>query len=82
MEIFLLWNQYPWPFGNFGCALFTLISELVTHVSIITMIAFTIERYVNNTAECCTLFSFYFLSTSRIIHLHVICLVIISQFSY
>ena len=44
MEIFLIWNQYPWPFGQLGCSFVTVTSELVTHVSIITMIAFTIER--------------------------------------
>ena len=44
IEIFLIWHQYPWPFGNIGCGFITLASELVTHVSIITMIAFTIER--------------------------------------
>ena len=46
IEIFLIWHQYPWPFGNIGCGFITLASELVTHVSIITMIAFTIERYI------------------------------------
>jgi hypothetical protein len=45
MEIFLIWNQYPWPFGELGCGFVTVTSELVTHVSIITMIAFTIERF-------------------------------------
>ena len=44
IEIFLIWHQYPWPFGNIGCGFITLASELVTNVSIITMIAFTIER--------------------------------------
>ena len=48
MEVFLLWQKYPWPFGSLGCDFLTVISELVTHVSITTMIAFTIERYESN----------------------------------
>ena len=44
MEILLIWRAYPWPFGDFGCKMLTVASELVTHVSIFTMIVFTFER--------------------------------------
>lgn len=44
MEIFLSWNMYPWPFGEFGCYTLGFVSELVSHVSVLTMIGFTIER--------------------------------------
>ena len=44
IEILLFWHHYPWPFGALGCALVGILSELVTYVSIITMISFTIER--------------------------------------
>lgn len=46
MEILLIWRAYPWPFGDFGCKMLTVASELVTHVSIFTMIVFTFERYI------------------------------------
>jgi len=46
MEILLIWRAYPWPFGDPGCKLVTVASELVTHVSIFTMIVFTFERYI------------------------------------
>ena len=45
VEAMLLWRAYPWPFGDLGCKLVTVASELVTHVSIFTMIVFTFERY-------------------------------------
>ena len=38
--------MYSWPLGDFGCGIATLLSELVTYVSIVTMIMFSIERYV------------------------------------
>ena len=41
----LVWNQYPWKFGNIGCKFGRFVSELVTYVSIFTMITFTVERY-------------------------------------
>ena len=44
MEIVLFWRNYPIPLGKLGCDLAIVISELVTYVSILTMIAFTIER--------------------------------------
>ena len=47
MEILLIWRTYPWPFGAVGCKLVTVASELVTHVSIFTMIVFTFERSVH-----------------------------------
>ena len=44
MEITLFWQNYPIPFGQLGCDVAIVVSELVTYVSILTMIAFTIER--------------------------------------
>ena len=44
MEVTLFWRNYPIPFGDVGCNLAIVISELVTYVSILTMIGFTIER--------------------------------------
>ena len=44
MEIVLYWRNYPILFGEIGCDLGMVISELVNYVSILTMIALTIER--------------------------------------
>ena len=44
MEIILFWRNYPIPFGEVGCDLAMVIGELVNYVSILTKIAFTIER--------------------------------------
>ena len=44
MEVTLFWRNYPIPLGDVGCNLAIVISELVTYVSILTMIGFTIER--------------------------------------
>lgn len=44
MEVILFWRNYPIPLGAMGCDLAIVISELVTYVSILTMIGFTIER--------------------------------------
>ena len=38
--------MHSWPLGDFGCGIATLLSELVTYVSIVTIIMFSIERYV------------------------------------
>ena len=45
IEILLYWQSYPWPLGRVGCTAYTILSELVTYVSILTMIAFAFERY-------------------------------------
>ena len=45
IEILLYWQSYPWPLGTVGCTAYTILAELVTYVSILTMIAFTFERY-------------------------------------
>lgn len=45
MEITLFWSNYPIPLGEWGCDMAIVTSELVTYVSILTMIAFTLERY-------------------------------------
>ncbi|CAL8081332.1 unnamed protein product [Orchesella dallaii] len=46
MELFVLWQQYPWIFGEIGCALRGVITECTTYASILTIVAFTTERYI------------------------------------
>ena len=46
LEAVMIYKMYSWPLGDFGCRIATFLSELVTYVSIVTMIMFSIERYV------------------------------------
>ena len=45
-EIFQLWQKYPYVFGESFCVLRGWTSESCTNSSILTITAFTIERYV------------------------------------
>nr|XP_027204166.1 trissin receptor-like [Dermatophagoides pteronyssinus] len=45
-ELFLLWQKYPYIFGEFFCVVRGLSSETSTNASILTITAFTVERYV------------------------------------
>ena len=44
MEIVLIWHSYPWYLGRAGCVVAVILGELVTYLSVGTMIAFTVER--------------------------------------
>ncbi|KAK5979968.1 Neuromedin U receptor [Trichostrongylus colubriformis] len=45
-EVIMNWSQYPWPFPDVFCNLKALIAETTNYVSIITILLFSIERYV------------------------------------
>ncbi len=45
-ELFMLWQKYPYVFGESFCILRGLTSETSTNASILTITAFTVERYV------------------------------------
>lgn len=45
-EIYLLWNQYPWQPPDFTCNLRAWALETTSYVSVLTILAFSIERYV------------------------------------
>ncbi|OQV19402.1 putative Neuropeptides capa receptor [Hypsibius exemplaris] len=42
----MVWHQYPYMFPEFICSGRALISEMTTNASILTITAFTIERYI------------------------------------
>lgn len=63
-DIVLLWRKYPYIFSESFCILRGLTSELSTNASILTITAFTIERYV---AICHPLRSHTTLKLSRVI---------------
>ncbi|XP_062134710.1 neuropeptides capa receptor isoform X2 [Drosophila sulfurigaster albostrigata] len=45
-EIFLYWHQYPYLFGLPFCKLRAFISEACSYVSVFTIVAFSMERFL------------------------------------
>ncbi|XP_013385873.1 pyrokinin-1 receptor [Lingula anatina] len=46
IEIYEFWQKYPYVFGETFCLIRTHTSEAATYASILTITAFTVERYV------------------------------------
>lgn len=45
-EMYTLWQRYPYAFGESFCIIRGYLSEASTYASILTISAFTVERYV------------------------------------
>ncbi|XP_030375359.1 neuropeptides capa receptor [Scaptodrosophila lebanonensis] len=45
-EVFLYWHQYPYLFGLPFCKIRAFISEACTYVSVFTIVAFSMERFL------------------------------------
>ncbi|XP_070188778.1 neuromedin-U receptor 1-like [Littorina saxatilis] len=45
-ELFSIWMAYPWRFGEAFCYLRPTILELTSYASVLTITAFTVERYI------------------------------------
>ncbi|XP_073837619.1 capability receptor [Musca autumnalis] len=45
-EVFLYWHQYPFLFGLTFCKVRAYISEACSYVSVFTIVAFSVERYL------------------------------------
>lgn len=45
-EVILLWHQYPYPFGDIYCSVSRLIKDACTFVSVLTIVAFSMERFL------------------------------------
>lgn len=45
-ETYSFWSAYPWIFGETFCVLRSMAAETSTYASILTITAFTVERYV------------------------------------
>uniref|UniRef100_A0A6P7GH40 Neuropeptides capa receptor-like isoform X1 n=1 Tax=Diabrotica virgifera virgifera TaxID=50390 RepID=A0A6P7GH40_DIAVI len=45
-DVTLFWHQYPWTLGDFCCKARALISETASYVSVLTVVAFSTERYL------------------------------------
>jgi len=46
LETYTFWSAYPWIFGETFCVVRTMAAETSTYASILTITAFTVERYV------------------------------------
>ena len=44
--MYTIWQAYPWEFGEAFCVFKTFLSELTSSASVLTITAFTAERYV------------------------------------
>ena len=44
LEVYSMWHQYPWRFGEAMCDFKTVFTESVTCASILTVVTFTVER--------------------------------------
>ena len=43
-ELYLMWHQYPWVLGDTLCDLKSVVQEAITCASILTIVAFSLER--------------------------------------
>lgn len=67
-EILLFWHQYPWPFGLPFCKFKLLIVEACTYCSVLTIVAFSMERFL---AICYPLHSYAMAGLKRAIRIIV-----------
>ena len=45
-EMYAVWEAYPWRFGEPYCLFKTFLTEMTTTASVLTISAFTVERYL------------------------------------
>lgn len=64
-EIHMYWHQYPWLFGLAFCKFRSLVSEACSIASVLTIVAFTVERYI---AICHPLYSYVVANLKRAIY--------------
>lgn len=46
LELYTLWHQYPWQLGMAVCHMKSLVSETTAYGSVLTLVQFTLERYL------------------------------------
>ncbi|XP_015603568.1 neuromedin-U receptor 1 [Cephus cinctus] len=77
-EIYLVWSKYRYVFGEVFCVLRGLAAEMSTNATVLTITAFTIERYV---AICHPFLSQTMSKLSRAIKLILLIWVIAASFA-
>lgn len=63
-EMEMFWHLYPWPFGIVFCKFRSLITESCSYASVLTIVAFSVERYI---AICHPLYSYIMANLKRVI---------------
>ena len=58
----IYWQQYPWALGEVTCKARSLISEMTGYASVLTILAFSMERYL---AICHPLYQYAMAGFSR-----------------
>lgn len=52
-EMYMVWSKYPYVFGELFCVLRGLVAETSSNATVLTITAFTVERYVAVKLEFC-----------------------------
>ncbi|XP_043269115.1 pyrokinin-1 receptor-like [Venturia canescens] len=78
VEVYLVWSKYPYIFGEHFCRLRGLAAECSTNASVLTITAFTVERYV---AICHPFLSHTMSKLSRAIRLILVVWVVALSFA-
>ena len=54
-DLSVYWRQYPWQLGEVSCRLRAMVSEMSQYTSVLTILAFSCERYL---AICRPIYSY------------------------
>ena len=54
-DLSVYWRQYPWQLGEVSCRVRAMVSEMAQYTSVLTILAFSSERYL---AICRPLYSY------------------------
>nr|XP_053639379.1 neuromedin-U receptor 2-like [Cherax quadricarinatus] len=46
VDVYQMWVQYPWPWGDVACRMRAVVPETLAYVSVLTILAVSGERYV------------------------------------
>ncbi|XP_071516329.1 neuromedin-U receptor 2-like [Panulirus ornatus] len=46
VDMYQMWVQYPWPWGDAACKVRAVVPETLAHISVLTILAVSVERYV------------------------------------
>ena len=46
-ELYLMWRQYPWSFGDLACDAKIVVTEAIIYASILTIVAFSCESGIS-----------------------------------
>ncbi|XP_008548422.1 pyrokinin-1 receptor [Microplitis demolitor] len=77
-EVYLVWSKYPYIFGEGFCVVRGLAAECSTNASVLTIAAFTVERYI---AICHPFLSHTMSKLSRVVKLILVIWLVAMSFA-